>query len=173
MTTKPDDRIKFQEAICDRMIGGASLRAICADSTMPSMSTVSRWLAEDTDQAHAFREQYARAREAQADVIFDEIIEIADDGTNDFVDRMRQDGGTTAAFDAEHVQRSRLRVDARKWVASKLAPKKYGDDVRLRHADADGGKLPDSMSDEERAVRIASLMASVMRRHSEKFGEDK
>lgn len=150
-------------------MGGASLRAICTDDEMPAMSTVFRWLAEDSDEGRAFSEQYARAREAQADTIFDEILAIADDGTNDYVEKLRADGEKDTAFDGEHVQRSRLRVDARKWMASKLAPKKYGDDMRLRHADAEGGKLARDMSESEMAVRMASIFASIRQRHPDQF----
>ncbi|MFC3786694.1 hypothetical protein GGR90_002758 [Sphingopyxis italica] len=160
---KATERKAVQTAICERLIEGDSLRTICAADNMPAMSTVFRWLAEDSDEALAFSEQYARAREAQADAIFDEIIEIADDGRNDYVEKLRQDGEKDTAFDAEHVQRSRLRVDARKWVSSKLAPKKYGDDIRLRHANADGGRLRRDYTDEEMFVRLASLSAAAQK----------
>lgn len=112
------------DSICERIADGESLRNICADEAMPARSTVFKWLSE----AQAFADQYARAREAQADAIFDDILEIADDGTNDWMVRNGQDdAGWTA--NGEHIQRSRLRVDARKWAASKLRPKKYGDKV--------------------------------------------
>uniref|UniRef100_A0A2A4Z0S6 Uncharacterized protein n=1 Tax=OCS116 cluster bacterium TaxID=2030921 RepID=A0A2A4Z0S6_9PROT len=69
-----------------------------------------------------FKEQYAHAREVQAEVLFDKVIEIADDGSNDFYKRNGQE-----LPDHENIARSRLRVDARKWAAGKLKPKKYGD----------------------------------------------
>ncbi len=161
---KTPNQAEIQDAIIERMIEGESLRSICRDEAMPSASTIFRWLEEDSDIGKAFRDQYARATAARADAIFDEILEIADDGTNDFVEKRRQDGSTETALDTEHVQRSRLRVDARKWVAAKLAPKKYGDDMRLRHADAEGGKLPDNMTSEQIAVRLASVVAGIQRR---------
>ncbi|MRT15310.1 hypothetical protein GJV07_24135 [Enterobacteriaceae bacterium RIT711] len=72
-------------------------------------------------------QQYARAREVQAEILAEEIIEIADDSSGDvFVD---DDGREQTNH--ERVARSRLRVDARKWYASKLAPKRYGD--RIQH----------------------------------------
>ena len=71
------------------------------------------------------RDQYARAREEQADKLFREIIEIADDASGDYV--TTSDG--KRIVDHENIQRSRLRVDARKWAAARLAPKKYGDRV--------------------------------------------
>lgn len=101
---------KLGKQIASRLIQGESLRKICADSKMPSMATVCRWLA---DPEHSFREHYANARDIQAEIFADEIVDIADDDEGD-------------------VQRAKLRVDARKWVVSKLLPKKYGD--RMTHA---------------------------------------
>nr|WP_179954010.1 terminase small subunit protein [Denitrobaculum tricleocarpae] len=94
---------------------------------MPTDRTVHRWIEAKED----FRQQYARAREAQADAIFDEILEIVDDGTNDWVERTNSDGSKYTVVDHEHVSRSKLRVDARKWIAAKLAPKKYGDEKTI------------------------------------------
>jgi hypothetical protein len=80
-----------------------------------------RWIEAHPD----FRNQYARAREAQADRMAEEILEIADDGRNDtYTD---EDGNERT--NQEIVARSRLRVDARKWLAAKMAPKKYGDKI--------------------------------------------
>jgi len=76
---------------------------------------------------------YARAREAQAEVLADEIVEIADDSSEDFIfaEGEDQDGkGAKKYVNKEYVKRSALRVDARKWVAAKLLPKKYGDLTR-------------------------------------------
>ena len=67
----------------------------------------------------------ARAREEQADKLFREIIEIADDKSGDCI--TTSDG--KPIVDHENIQRSRLRVDARKWAAARLAPKKYGDQI--------------------------------------------
>lgn len=157
---KTPNRAQIQDAIIERMIEGESLRSICRDPDMPSASTIFRWLDEEGDEAKAFREQYARATHARADALFDDILEIADDSRNDYVEKLRADGQTDVAFDNEHVQRSRLRVDARKWAASKLNPRKYGDDMRLRHANAEGENLRREYSDEERAVRMASIFVA-------------
>jgi hypothetical protein len=120
------------DQICARLAEGASLRSICKAKGMPACSTVFGWLRSDK----AFLEQYARAREAQADALFDEILEIADDGRRDY--RQTKSG---REFDHEHVQRARLRIDTRKWIASKLLPKKYGDKVDLSHSGPDGAPL--------------------------------
>ena len=113
---------KIADQICNRIADGESLRAICRDQDMPATSTVCKWLAENTE----FSEQYARAREAQADAIFDDILDIADNAKNDWMER-EGDGGAGWQLNGEHIQRSRVRIDARKWMAGKLAPKKYGD----------------------------------------------
>lgn len=113
--------------ICDRIAEGESLRKICLDDGIPDKATVFRWLA-----AHeAFRDQYAHAREAQADKMAEEILDIADDGRNDTY----TDGEGEVRTDHDVIARSRLRVDARKWLASKMAPKKYGDKVAIGGSD--------------------------------------
>ena len=58
-------------------------------------------------------------------------LDIADDGSNDWVERKNADGSTTEVVNGEHIQRSRVRIDARKWLLSKLAPKKYGDKLEF------------------------------------------
>lgn len=122
------------DAICERIADGQSLRTICADEGMPSTSTVCKWLAEQP----SFSEQYARARELQADALFDEILEIADDGSNDWMERKNADNQSIGwRENGEALRRSALRVDARKWMAGKLKPKKYGDKLELEH----GGSL--------------------------------
>ncbi len=99
--------------ICLRIAGGESLRRICAEEGMPDKATVLRWL---MDNRHArFRRRYGLAREAQADALADEVVDIAD-----------------AAQDRDDAAVAKLRIDARKWVAAKLKPKKYGDRLDLR-----------------------------------------
>jgi len=109
------------DAICEQIADGKSLRAICEQEGMPTRATVFRWLGDE--RFILFRDRYARAREAQADVLFDEIKEIADDTRGDTI--VGEDG--TASADHEWIARARLRVDARKWMAGKLRPKVYGD----------------------------------------------
>jgi hypothetical protein len=59
------------------------------------------------------------------------ITEIADDGSNDWIERETKSGRMLTVPDQEHINRSRLRIDARKWLLSKLAPRKYGDKLEL------------------------------------------
>lgn len=129
------------EAICSRLSGGESLRKICLSDDMPSQTTVYNWL----NANEAFVEQYVRAREAQADTLFDEMIDIADDGSKDAV-------GEDGAIDHEHIQRSKLRIETRKWMAGKLRPKKYGDKTLI-------GSDPDNPLPEGFAVNLVRTAA--------------
>jgi len=133
------------DVICDRLIGGESLRKICLDEGMPSAALVCKWLGQN----EAFREQYAHARDAQADTLADEILDIADDGSNDYMN----DEERGEVYNGDAVQRSKLRVDARKWIAAKLKPKKYGDRI-----DVTSGNEPIQMDETAVAARAAALL---------------
>ena len=100
---------------------------------MPAKSTVCRWLAADK----SFQDQYARAREVQADSWADDILDISDDGSNDTY----TDGDGNERTNQDVIARSRLRVDTRKWLMARMAPKKYGDKITQEHQGADGGPL--------------------------------
>ncbi len=111
--------------ICRRLAEGETLRSICRDDAMPGKTTVLRWLSDKKNGD--FRDQYAHARELQADSLFDEALEIADATSGDWI----TDKDGKKVLDHEHVQRSRLRVDTRKWAAGKMDPKRYGDKLDL------------------------------------------
>lgn len=114
--------VEITDRICElTATTSRSLKSICEEVEL-SPSAVLEWLASGKHKE--FTEKYARAKEMQADVLFEEIIEIADDGTKDTIHSDKGD-----FEDKEWTSRSKLRVDARKWAASKLAPKKYGDKV--------------------------------------------
>ena len=108
--------------ICDRIADGESLVKICSDPKMPKKTAVYEWLLRHKE----FAEIYARAREDQADTLADEIHAISDELPQQIVD----DKGKTR-YDSAYVQWQKNRVDARKWVAAKLKPKKYSD--RIAH----------------------------------------
>ena len=123
------------DKICEQIANGKSLRAICAGDDMPSATTVFKWLNENQD----FSEQYARASDKQAVYYFEEIVEIAD----------------SVEADSAAVAKARLQVDARKWAASKLAPKKYGDKSELDVKSSDGSMRPTVRIDAEEYRKIA------------------
>lgn len=122
--------------ICERIADGNSLRSICAEDGMPSKSMVMRWLSQHAE----FRDQYARAREAQADALFDEIIAIADAPLIGEKIKIDKDGNKEITR-GDMIEHRRLQVDTRKWMASKLLPKKYGDKQQLEHSGVDGAPL--------------------------------
>ena len=107
--------------ICERLANGESIQKITKRSDMPSQATVYNWLADE--RYKEFLEMYTRAREAQADRLFDECLDIADKAK------------------ADTVQESRLQVDVRKWMAAKLKPVKYGDKTTTEHTGANGGPV--------------------------------
>lgn len=104
--------------ICTRISCGESLRQICMEERMPVHSTVYLWLLQNKQ----FSDNYAKAREEQADTLADEIQAIADERPQEIVD----DKGISRT-DSGWVTWQKNRIDARKWVAAKLKPKKYGD----------------------------------------------
>lgn len=131
---RPSDySVKLAGEICARMAEGESLRSVCRDVNMPSKTAVLHWL-EKHDE---FRAQYARAMNERADHWADEIVTISDDGLNDtYLD----DQGNPRT-DNDVIARSRLRVDTRKWLMARMAPKKYGDKITTEHQGPDGGPV--------------------------------
>lgn len=110
--------------ICARMAKGDSLREICRTDGMPDESTIRAWAVDDRE---GFYPQYARARQIRALHWADDILAISDDGSGDtWTD---DDGNERVNHD--HIQRSKLRVDTRKWLLSKVLPKIYGDKLEI------------------------------------------
>lgn len=119
--------------ICLRISDGESVRSIGKDEKMPTKTTIFNWLLDKNKKE--FFDQYAKAREIQAENMFEEIVEIADNGSNDWMERNDPDN-PGYNFNGEHYQRSRLRVDTRKWYLSKVLPKKFGEAIDV----TSGGK---------------------------------
>lgn len=117
------------DIICQGIAKGSSMVRVCEnDDDLPEPRTVYRWLREHTE----FRQNYEKAKEDQADRMVEEMLEIADDGSNDWMEANKP-GDEGYKANGEHIQRSRLRLDARKWVASKFKAKKYGDKITTEH----------------------------------------
>jgi len=114
---------ELAEQICGKIaVSNRGLRFICKELGI-STDSVMNWL----NKYPEFVVHYARAREMQADFLADEILEIADHSDSDTVIIYDKSGKPVPVEDKEWTNRSRLRVDTRKWIASKLKPKKYGD----------------------------------------------
>lgn len=124
---------ELAQTICECLMIGMSLRKICELDDMPAISTVMQWLASKKSD---FMEQYAHARQVQAEYLLDELIDIADDSSRDYVIVDGQE-----RLDQEHIQRAKLRIDTRKWNIEKLAPKKYGAKQQLEHTGSNGGAI--------------------------------
>jgi alkylated DNA nucleotide flippase Atl1 len=160
VATKPRGRpteytADLAAGILDRITSGESLRSICKPSHMPAESTVRKWVVYDRE---GFSAQYEKARRAQMDALAEDLLEIADAKGDD-------------------VQRARLRVDTRKWLMSKIAPKRFGDRVLNEHSGPNGGPIqnqtlnldPDKlkgMSDDE----LAALERAIGKLHGSAGG---
>ena len=129
MAYKPDQIENIFNKIILDIISGRSLRSILKDDGMPTMVTFLKWIEKDEKKMN----HYARACNIRADYLFDEIIDIADDSSQDTIETDLGDGVVVSKINSEFVQRSKLRVDARKWVVSKMNPKKYGDKQETTH----------------------------------------
>lgn len=123
--------------ICDKLAQGMSLREICKSEDMPHESTVRHWALEDRE---GFFTHYEKSRQIGYHAMADELLDIADNGTNDWMERNGEDDAGWQA-NGEHLQRSRLRVDTRKWMLSKTLPKIYGDRVTQEHVGANDGPI--------------------------------
>lgn len=134
-------------SICAQLAEGKSLRAICKSEGMPSEGTVRAWALDDGD----FFTQYARSRDIGMSAMEDELLEIADTPPS------RLDGGGT---DGGEVADKRLRVDTRKWIMSKIAPKKYGDKQAVELSGPNG----EPIKHEHKASAIAELLAKATQR---------
>ena len=126
-TSKSTYTTQMADIICIRLSEGESLKGIVRSEGMPDRATVYRWLLEQP----AFCDKYARAREEQADTLADEIIAIADESPE--INEVRDKNGDVIdiKIDSGYVAYQKQRIEARKWTAMKLKPKKYGDKLEL------------------------------------------
>ena len=120
----------IDEEICTRLASGESLRAICLDDHIPHIATIMTWVFGNVKGTENFHEHYEIARQMQAELMADEINEIADNGNNDWMESNGDSEGYRQ--NGEAIQRSKLRVDTRKWVASRLLSK-YKDKSETEH----------------------------------------
>lgn len=115
------DKEKTFKSILSEIEEGASLRSVLRREDMPSRYTFFEWLHNDEDKTN----QYARACELRAESIFEDILEIADESSGD-----KKYTDTGEVIDSEFVARSKVKIDARKWMLGKMQPKKYGEKIQ-------------------------------------------
>lgn len=145
------------DSICSELAEGKSLRSVCRAESMPCIKTVFSWMRVYPQ----FLQQYEKAKEESADLHAEDMLDIADSGTNDW---MEANDPNNAGYKAngEHIQRSRLRVDTRKWIASRLKPKKYGDRTTTELTGKDGKDLVPDLSNPETLKDVARRLAFVL-----------
>lgn len=129
------DRDKVMKVVCDRIATcSLSLSTILAQGykgmDLPAPSQIYEWLRVSEE----LQEMYARAKRDQSDYLAEEMLDIADDARNDYMLMISADGQEKKALDKEFVQRSRLRIETRKWLMGKLHPRRYGDTVFNKHS---------------------------------------
>lgn len=128
MAYSEEDKTRIVNQVCGRILSGEAVRNIMKDSELPDFSTLLEWVSVDEVKS----KQYSRAMELRGELLFEEMIDICDDGSNDWMERFNREGEVVGwQVNGEHVQRSKLRVDTRKWYLSKLNPKKFGDKTDL------------------------------------------
>lgn len=119
--------VELADRICDFIIEGVPVSAICRMDGMPSQSTVYKWLRYNEE----FAQKYWQARKCSVERLADEMLAIADDGKNDYMERVRRDGEVEVVADHEHMQRSALRISTRKFLLSRLSPERWGEKVKV------------------------------------------
>lgn len=141
---------ELADKFCELISNGDSLRTACTDKEMPSPATIFKWMRENDN----FLKQYEKATQERTEAMAEELLDIVDDGSNDYMMRTGKDGKESWQLNGEHIQRSRLRADTRKWLMAKMKPKKYGDHIDLSGESTVIHKFED-MDDEqlERAIQ--------------------
>ena len=146
---RPSDYCEeIADEICWRLTHGEPLVRICADDRLPHVATIYRWLVRHAE----FRDRYAQAREEQADTNADEILKIADEMPPEYTD----DKGRTT-IDHGYLAWQKQRIDARKWTAMKLKPKKYGDKLAL----GGDGDAPPIKTEETSSSRLFEIIRNL------------
>jgi AcrR family transcriptional regulator len=137
-------------AICERVADCVTLREIAEDAGVSKGSLIV-WL-----DSHA--DQYARALAARIDVLAADILDIADTCRIGTITTEKANGDIETKT-VDMVERARLQIDARKWLAGKMAPKKYGD--KIEHTGPEGGPIQteEVLSPRELARRIAFALS--------------
>jgi AcrR family transcriptional regulator len=141
------------EQICEKLATtNKGIHAVCKELGISAMS-VFRWIPDKEKKIkdETFGDCYARARELQQDLLAEEILAISDDGTHDTMTVTMPNGDVKDVEDKEWTNRSRLRVDTRKFLMAKLAPKKYGDKIQVEQTIIEQPLFPDENTGKEEA----------------------
>lgn len=153
---------EIADAILNRMAEGESLRQICKDPAMPSISAVMAWVAEDKE---GFQAKYSLAMDNRAQGMFDEMLEIADNVGHEDKDTIEfEKGGVPIQIpNKEWVMRSKLRVEARQWALARMAPKRYGNKVTQEISGPDGKPISVNSQAEMRSFETVKDLVDQLR----------
>jgi hypothetical protein len=148
---EPEDRVpgrpltyteELADEICAWLSSGKTLTSYCDKPGKPSYTTIMNWLWKGSKwYKEDFSKKYDMARQMQSECLADSIMDIADESSGDWSETELKDGKKKVVFNPEAVQRSRLRMEARKWIASKMWPKKYGESSNLKVSGEGGGPV--------------------------------
>ncbi|KKL96204.1 hypothetical protein LCGC14_1846820 [marine sediment metagenome] len=151
-STEYDEKIAAE--VCNRVAAGEGLRAICKDPGFPCHQIIYQWLAAEP----TFMTAYTRAREAQMEVWAEDCTDIADDATNDFMERINKAGTAERVPDPETVQRSKLRIDTRLRLMAKLNARRFGDKVEV---ELSGSVKVQTMTDAELEAQTRLMLVDL------------
>lgn len=140
------------DRICALLAEGYTLRQVAKEIGIESASSITDWVRVDEQ----FSARYARAMDFRCERMAEELLEISDDGSNDWMVREQESGEPITVADHEHIARSKLRVDSRKWLLSKMMPKKYGD--RLAVAGDPTAPLNVAVTVEDKRAQAKALL---------------
>lgn len=142
---------KLAEEFCERMCKGEAPTQICQDPRMPSYPTIIKWTLSDDPKYEAFRVMYEESKRIMWLYHADQMLDLSDNSTNDYMDRYNKfTEETERVFDNENVQRSKLRIDTRKWLLAKMLPHVFGEKVDVSVGGRDG-----------RPIAVAAITMSV------------
>ena len=145
---------EISDKICSDIEAGMSVGQICRQDGYPEKKSVYRWLAKHDE----FLSDYRAAKISGIEALVDQMMDIANDASDDFKrdsnGELLRDKKGNRILDGEHVQRSRLRIDTIKWVATKLVPRLYGDN---KHVEVDVKVGVKALTDDQLAKKITSL----------------
>ena len=144
------------EEFCNRLMVGEPMAHICEDDHMPMHTTILLWIRTKPE----FSEKYFQARRVQMELFVDEIIQISDDDSKDKIETVDKHGNKIWVSDKTRVFRDVLRVNSRKWLASKLAPMIYGDMARVQVTGAIGAYDITKLGDEE-LTQLEQILSQV------------
>lgn len=151
--TKKDQALL--DEICARVMSGRSLRDVTRDEDMPTNPMVYQWLAADPE----FAGQYARATLVRADVLADQMFDIADTPMPGIKTKTDADGNVETT-EGDMIEHRRLMIDTRKWALSKINPRKYGDKLGIGGADG----LPPVSTEESPSQKLIDLVNGIAER---------